>query len=433
MTIFQDNLKEYFPNYASNIDSFSSFFEQYWPQINNVASLMEILAVGGIFLISLFLQKLIENRFSEEESHKYSYWAQNLIYIALSFSAPFIAFALISLSMTVSAGVTEHLEIYKLAIKFTLVWFIWMFALRMIPDLFVRMVLFATVIPFFVLSSLGFSAPVIHYLDSLGFPIGDVNVSIYLILKGLLIGTCLFWLARFLSQTLNLFLDSQKKITAEVRDLLENISQVIIYTSVVLMTLNLLGIELKSLAIVGGAIGIGIGLGLQKIAANFISGFIILFEQNVKVGHLVEVGGSKPGWIRHLGARAAVIDTGDGREMVVPNEDLLTKSVVDWTSRDRRLRTDLTIKVAFRSNLENAKQIILDAVINHPNCSKTIAPACYLEKFTDNGAQFLLQFWVDDLTVGKMDIQNDVLLTIWRRFSEEKIEHPYPLDMIPSE
>lgn len=173
-------------------------------------------------------------------------------------------------------------------------------------------------------------------------------------------------------------------------------------------------------------VGIGIGFGLQKIAANFISGIIILFEQNIKVGHLVEVPGSgSPGWIRHLGARAAVIDTGDGRELLIPNEELLTKTVVDWTAKSKAIRTDLRIKVAFKSDLEKAKEIMLFAVQSHSYCSHLLAPTCYLEKFTDSGAEFLLQFWVDDLTVGKMEMQNDVLLYIWKTFAKENIEHAY--------
>lgn len=397
-----------------------------WFKLNNIVSIYEIGIIIGIGLISYMLQKGIQKRYLahivEEEGHS---WSQRFVYVALSFAAPFIAFVLLTFAMSISAIFTSNLEIYKISIKLTLIWFVWILADRIISDLFVRWVVSCTLIPLFVFSTFGLSAPVLNYLDSLGFTLAGIHLSVFLMLKGLLVATCLFWFARLICQNVLNFIESQKKITPEIRDLAENLFQIFLYTAVVLITLDLVGIDLKSLALIGGAVGIGIGLGLQKIAANFISGIIILFEQNVKVGHFVEIAGDgNPGWIRHLGARAAVIDTGDGKELLIPNEELLTKTIIDWTSRDRKARIDLHIKVSFNSDLEKAKQIMLEAILSHPLCSKRTPPSCFLEKFTDNGARFLLQFWVDDLIIGKMDMQNDVLLTIWRRFSEENIEHP---------
>ena len=423
MTPVQEQIEDNLPQIS---DSISGYLLYYWSKMNNFESFYEITIVLGIAFLSYLLQKFVQKRYlknllKEEESA----WYQIIVYKALYFAGPFFAFVLLSLVMNISSAFGQNLEVYKFSIKLTLIWFVWNVIQRMIPDFFVRWVITCTIIPLMIFSAFGLSAPFLNYLDTLGFYLGDIHISIYVVLKGLLIATCLFWFARFISMNVLAFIESQDSITPEIRDLLENLFQVILYTTIVFVTLDLVGIDLKSLAIVGGAIGIGIGLGLQKIAANFISGILILFEQSVKVGHLVEISGTgKPGWIRHLGARAAVVDTGDGRQLLIPNEELLTKTVVDWTSNNKRARTDLHIKVSFDSDLEKAKSIMLQAITDHPICSKVLPPSCFLEKFTDNGAQFLLQFWVDDITIGKMDMQNDVLLTIWRKFAENNIKHP---------
>lgn len=422
----QENFNEPFSGMSQTI---THFFSDSLEKVTDIAFLSEVGIIVCIPFLSHIIHKVIKRRylnymFKEEETPSLG---QRVLYSAISFLKPLIAFILFLIAMSVSSTFTDKLEIYKLAIKFTMIWFLVILAKCAIPDFFVRAVAFCTLLPLLIFSTLDLSAPVLSYLDSLSFNISGVRLSILLVLKTLLIATCLFWVARFISRTVSTLIDSQRKINMEIRDLMQNLFQIILYTTVTLMTLDIVGIDLKSLAIVGGAIGIGIGLGLQKIAANFVSGIIILFEQNIKVGHLVQVNGvDKPGWIRHLGARAAVIDTDDGKELLIPNEELLTKTVIDWTSNDRKIRTDLHVKVSFKSDLEKAKAILIEAVKSHPICSKRNPPSCYLEKFTDNGAEFLLQFWVDDLSVGKMDMQNDVLVYIWRRFSEENIEHPSP-------
>lgn len=425
----KNNLDDSLSALSTHFNSICDFFGRLWVKIYDFSAITEIGIIASIILFSLFFKKVMQQKYQIyiKKQEKPSLYHQ-VLYFVLSFSAPCISFVLLSCAMSLTAGFTSEIEFYELAIRLTVVWFFLTLILHVIPDFFLKVVLCVTVIPFLVLSTFGLASPVIDYLESLGFSVLGIHLSVYILLKLLCFATCLLWIANVISRITINFISNHSSINPEMRDLLENIFHVVLYSTVVLITLNLVGINLTSLALVGGAVGIGIGFGLQKIAANFISGLIILFEQNIKVGHLVEVPGSgNPGWIRHLGARAVHIDTGDGRELLIPNEELLTKTVVDWTARDKRTRTNLKIKVAFKSNLEKAKEIMLYAVKSHPNCSKLHQPSCFLEKFTDNGAEFLLQFWVDDLTVGKMEMQNDVLLYIWKKFAEEGIEHPVPI------
>lgn len=430
MTIIPEYYHHPYIPLSSSTDAIAAFFSQMWEKLNHPASIVEVGVIVCIALLSFFLQKWLKGRYIHFITCKErSRWSQRILFAALSFITPLLVFALLSFAMTLTTAFTQNLEVYELSIKLTLVWFAWLLIVHTIVDPFIQWIVSFSLIPLLIFSTLGLSNHVFNYLDSLGFPLAGIHISIFVILKGLLIATCLFWFARLICQGAISFIESQKKINPQIRDLMQNLFQVILYTTVILITCDLIGLDLKSLAIIGGAIGIGIGLGLQKIAANFISGIIILFEQNVKIGHLVEIPGrGNPGWVRHLGARAVVIDTGDGRELLIPNEELLTTTLIDWTLKDYKVRTDLQIKISYQSNLEKTQEIILEVATEHPLCSKSLPPFCYLEKFTDNGAQFSLQFWVDDISLGKikMDMQNDILLSIWKRFGNENIEFAVP-------
>ena len=303
MTMIQEEFQEIIPTFENNFSSLTETFNRLFSYLYNQVYLTEAGVIGCILVISFFSQKFIQKWYGNFLNKKVQItWSQKIIYRVLFFTGPIIAFFLTIIAMCITAGFTRHLEIYSIFIKLNVIWFICLCITYTISDLFVRFVVYTTLIPFLILSAIGLSGPILDYLDSLGFNLAGINISLFLVLKGLLIATCLFWIARIISQLVFSFIDSQKKMTMEIRDLLQNIFQVVLYTTVMLITLDALGIDLKSLAIIGGAIGIGIGLGLQKIAANFISGIILLFEQNIKVGHLVEVTGGiragmdQPSW-----------------------------------------------------------------------------------------------------------------------------------------
>ena len=201
---------------------------------------------------------------------------------------------------------------------------------------------------------------------------------------------------------------------------------ILIYFFGFIIALNILGIDLTAFAIFSGAIGIGIGFGLQKITSNFISGLILLFEKSIENGDMVELSDGTYGLIRKTSARYTLLETFEGREMMIPNEDFIINRVTNWTFNNRKGRLELNIGVAYESDIERAMELILEAAREHPRCMKDPGPSCYLKEFGDSSVNFMLFFWVEDVSSGRYRAKSDVMMSVWKKFKEHNITIPFP-------
>lgn len=291
-----------------------------------------------------------------------------------------------------------------------------------------KLLLVIFVIAFFSLDQVDELRPVKKFLESalLTFEFGDTKVSAYLIVKGLIATVILFWLTGIISEFGETRIKSISGIRASNKALIVKIFQIAVYFVAFIFILDVLGIDLTALAIFSGAVGIGIGFGLQKITSNFISGIILLFEKSVEEGDLVELSGGTYGFVRQTGARYTLIESFDGKEEMIPNEDFITNRVTNWTFTNPKGRVEILIGVSYNSDIEFARELILQAATENERCSKDPAPQCYLREFADSSVNFLLYFWVDDVTEGRFEPQSDVMRAIWRKFKEHNIEIPFP-------
>ncbi len=281
---------------------------------------------------------------------------------------------------------------------------------------------------FFLLGFLDYFKPIEKFLSSedLSFRIGTVKFSVYLFLKHVLTISILLWLARLISSFGENRIKKLKKIRAGNKALFAKIIQLAIYFFAFLIGLDVLGVDLTSFAIFSGAIGIGIGLGLQNVASNFISGLILLFEKSIEDGDIVELSDGTMGTIKQTSARYTLIEAYDGKEIMVPNEDFVTSRVTNWTYSHAKGRIQIDIGVAYHSDLEHVHQLLLEAAREHPRCSPDPAPNCFLKEFGDSSVNFSLLFWVDDVIAGRFEPRHDVLFAIWRKFRDHDIEIPFP-------
>ena len=193
----------------------------------------------------------------------------------------------------------------------------------------------------------------------------------------------------------------------------------------ILFALPAVGIDLTVLSVFGGALGVGLGFGLQKIASNYISGFIILMDRSVSLGDLVTID-SHTGQLTKMTARYVVVRSLTGTESIIPNDTLITSTVVNQSYTDKRVRQSINIQVGYDSDLELAMRLMEEAAVRQPRILKEPAPKALLLRFADSGVELELGFWVDDPQAGTLRLKSDLQLEIWQAFRQQQIEIPYP-------
>ncbi len=268
--------------------------------------------------------------------------------------------------------------------------------------------------------------------DALTFKIGTVKVSIYRILSGIFGLFVLLWTVSLVSGLVEKAIGGMHWLEVNNRALLTKALQVTLYFVLFMITLDLLGIDLTAFAVFGGALGVGLGLGLQKVTANFISGIILLVEKSVRNGDMVDLGGGVSGIVRNTGTRFTLIDTGDGREIMVPNDDFITSRVTNWTYSHSSVQIEIRVIVGYGSDIELAQRLMLTAAGQHPCCSHTRPILCNLLEFVPDGIAFGLSFWIDDIICdGRARPRSEVMLAIVRAFKENGIDMVAPKREIP--
>jgi small-conductance mechanosensitive channel len=275
------------------------------------------------------------------------------------------------------------------------------------------------------LSIVGQLDPVIEALDSVAIVVGGLRLTPLLLIKlGVLLIAAL-WLTNITSNFVESRITQSSDLTPSLQVLLVKMIRVGLMVFAVAVVLSAVGINLSALAIFSGAAGVGIGFGLQKIVANFISGIILLVDKSVKPGDLVTIGDSS-GRISAMKTRYISVAAGDGREFLIPNEDLVTQKVTNWTYTDK----NTLVKVLFGTNYDADPRLVcklaIETAAGAPRALKNKPPNCILTEFAESGMRFSLTFWIADPD-GMDNVKSDVMLALWETFRRENIKVAYPV------
>jgi len=272
---------------------------------------------------------------------------------------------------------------------------------------------------------LGWLPDVLASMDSFAFTLGDNRVSLLLVIK-LILTIGFFWLlALWLSRLIEQRLNRSVHVSESSRVALTKFSKFILFAIAILVAIDAVGIDLTALTVFGGAVGVGIGFGLQRISSNFISGFILLFDHSIKPGDVITVG-SKFGWVQELRARYIVVRDRDGVETLIPNENLVTSEVINWSYTDKSVRLKLPVQISYADDPEQAMQIMIDCAFASPRVQRDPIPLCRLMEFADSGIQLELRIWILDPENGLGGVRSEVNLAIWRAFKQAGITIPFP-------
>jgi small-conductance mechanosensitive channel len=277
---------------------------------------------------------------------------------------------------------------------------------------------------------LGWLDPIIATLDSVGVAAGKSRITVWSILKLLFTLTLFVLVAAWISRWVERRLKKLSNLAPSTRIGIAKFANAFLIGLSILMGLNAAGVDLTALTVLTGAIGLGLGFGLQSIAANFVSGFVLLMDRSIKPGDVISLSGQAGtstenfGWVQELRGRYVVVRDRDGVEMLVPNQQLISNAVINWSYTDPRIRLKLPIRVSYGDDPELALQILLTACEGQGRVLRDPLPVSRLMHFGDSGIELELRFWISDPQDGVNNVRSDVNRAIWRLFKEHRITIP---------
>ncbi|WP_422049253.1 mechanosensitive ion channel family protein [Shimia sp.] len=266
----------------------------------------------------------------------------------------------------------------------------------------------------------------VDLMDSMSLTFGETRVSLWMMAQAILMLAATFVLARLAARQVDSRLSRSEDISPSMRVLFGKLLQVFLYTAAFFVGLRIIGFDLRGLAFLTGFVGVGLGFGLQKVVSNLVSGLIILMDKSIKPGDVISLGETF-GWINSLGARYVSVVTRDGREFLIPNEDLITNQVVNWSHSDTFVRLDIYFGTAYDDDPHLVRKVAVEAaksverVLTYPN-----TPVCHIVGFGDSSVDYILRFWIKDPTGGLTNIRGNVYLALWDAFKEHGISLPFP-------
>jgi small-conductance mechanosensitive channel len=301
------------------------------------------------------------------------------------------------------------------------------FVSRVLNDPFLRILGRYVMIPVAALNAVGLLDNAVEWLNGMTVEMGNITFSMMALIRGAVAGALLFWLGSWSNRQSADYIKSQEELRPATRELAAKAAEIAIFGLAFLLLLNIVGIDLTTVAVLGGALGVGIGLGLQQIAANFISGIILLVEGQTTVGDYVELDGGEAGTIVRMTARACILETFDGKWIVVPNEHFITTRVVNYSDQGSANRYEAAFSVSYDTDINKIPEIITRAVAALPFVlDKPEGPDCELKRFGESGIDFAVEYWVSGIDDGRNKYASQVLFAIWNALKDENIEIPYP-------
>ena len=316
-------------------------------------------------------------------------------------------------------------QVIALAATIATAWVVISFLARVITNRFLRRIVTWVAWIWVTLHLLLLTDPFAEFLDSVALSVGDFRLSLLTVLKALAITGLMLAGARTLSRLITGRLSKNEDISPTMRVLTAKLLQVVLFSLAVIVGLKAVGFDLTGLAVFSGAVGVGLGFGLQKVVSNLVSGVIILLDKSVKPGDVISLGDTF-GWIEELGARYVSVVTRDGKEYLIPNEDLVTGQVVNWSHTNDFVRLDLNFGASYDDDPHQVSEIAIAAAVTVDRVLAHRRPVCWITGFGDSSVDYVLRFWIRDASTGLTNVRGQVFLALWDAFKENGISIPFP-------
>jgi small-conductance mechanosensitive channel len=387
------------------------------------------------YTLALLLAKFVGSKFSvfiDKPELGNARPRQILLYRIGRLIFPFIGLLLLRLSSELIPKLDQENWLVTIAIAIALVCVYVSFIREFVTTPLVAKAMLLIGIPLLSLQGIGVLPYVNEVLETVSVEIGNINVSLAGVLRVAVFGSFVFLLGRGFNKNGQALIRSQEKIDFRTREVAAKLFEIGVFVAVFLLLMQIMGINLTALAVFGGALGVGLGFGLQAIASNFISGLIILLDRSLSIGDFVELDDGRSGFVTALNMRSTTLATFDGKDIMVPNEVFITSTFVNWTHKDFKQRYRVDFSVAYETDIRTLVEVIKAAVATHPQVLSgekhpiEERPDCEIDSFGDSGVNMFVEFWIEAIDDGKNRVGGDLLLLIFEAMRENGFSIPFP-------
>ncbi len=390
------------------------------------ANLVQLLVIAALFSVARFTAPRLRRSLEQQLSRGFLGRASSILLKNIAMLAvPGTWLALQWVTYLAAAHAAQPRELLRITVSLLTAWIVIRLTSGLVRDPGWAKSIAVVAWGVAALSILGLLDDTVAILDGLAITTGGIRISALLVIKGVLSLAVLLWAAMFASRIFERRITQSSALTPTLRVLAVKLLKIVLVSIAVVVALSSVGIDLTAFAVVGGAIGVGIGFGLQKIVSNLISGVIILLDRSIKPGDVISLGDTF-GWINSLGARYASVVTRDGTEWLIPNEDLITQQVVNWSYSNNEVRLKVPIGISYKSDPRKAIALCFEAAAEEERILKEPKTNVLVKGFGDNSVDIEMRIWIRDPQNGVSNIKSAVFLRVWDKFQQHGIEIPFP-------
>ena len=386
------------------------------------------IVLGVSFVLALIIKNILKPKLNDLINKlNVPFRLTEFFYSSLKLLFPFFAmiFIFIGAKIVGPTGLGFSISFSMAIVKILLAWMFIRLVAQFIEHRFARNVIAFTVLGLVTLSIFGVLEQTMTALDAIGFSIGAFRLSALSVAKGIFGIFILLYGALFLANLLDKRIAGSRSLTPSSRVLMSKISRVVLIVTALLIGVTSAGIDLSLFAVFSGAVGLGVGFGLQKVISNLFSGMLLLLDQSIKPGDIIEIDQTF-GWVNHMGARYTELVTRDNKSYLVPNEEFITQQVINWSHGNTLVRIETSFGVHYNSDPHQIKQLAIEAATKPDRVVDSPSPVCHLVEFGDSSLNFVLRYWIKDAEKGITNTKGDVMLALWDSFKEHGIQIPYP-------
>jgi len=391
-----------------------------------IPNLAQLALVGLTYVLARMADKPLQAALDKAISGA---WAERHRYqlkqIFMPLLMPLVWLVLVGTAQLAALKLGWPVSLLGIGVSLLTAWVVIRLALNFIADPWWSRAVAVSVWAVAALDTVGLLDPTLAFLDRLAIDLGQFRLSVLGLAKALVALVVFLWIANWAARLVENRLRTLAHLTPSQQVLFGKLTRILFITVAILLALNAVGIDLTALAVFSGALGLGIGFGLQKVVANLLSGVILLLDRSVKPGDVIAINDTY-GWINTIGARYVSVVTRDGIEHLIPNEYLISNPVENWSHSDRNVRQRLAFGVSYESDLHKALALAVEACGDFDRVLKDPQPLCLVKGFGDNTVDLELRLWIQDAERGLSNIKSDVYLKIWDLFHEHHIEFAYP-------